>query len=254
MIENLVHPAEEHIMNIARRFSRRSETYDRISCVQRRSAARLFDMIERMHLDWHSLLDIGCGTGMSLLPFVYKHGDKRFVLNDVAENMLQKSRVRLSEMTTLDVSYLCGDASKVDLPLADIWYANFSLQWIPNALQFLRQHRARYKSLAVSVLLKDTFAEWSDLCAQYDVCAAPMIYPTLDEVLHFAREISDVYENRVYRESLCFKSVHAAMRYISDLGASYPGGTSAMSNLRSLLRHKCNGIKLEYHIAHLVTK
>lgn len=253
MTAHVFHQPADRVLHVARRFSHKADRYDEISCIQRRSASRLCAMIESSHLDWHSLLDIGCGTGASLFSFVQKHADRRFFLNDIAENMLHMSRQRMSSIPDLDVRYLKGDANVIDLPSADILYANFSLQWLPDAMQFLHKNHAKYKHLVVSILLEGTFSEWYALCEQYGLSPAQMRYPSLAEVLLFMREICTHYECIVYKESLSFRSVYSAMRYISDLGASYSAGDVDISNLRRFLNHTPSYIKLNYHIAHFVS-
>ena len=76
-----------------------------------------------------TVLDVGCGSGMSLKPLQQAIGPQgHIVAIDPSARMIQRTEARVARQAYTNVTVLCGDAAKADLATrADL--AFFSFAW-----------------------------------------------------------------------------------------------------------------------------
>lgn len=138
MLEQL--EQQQNKQPIAAAFSQAANTYDSVADLQRAVGTRLLSLLPEPVLNSKSILnskpldfkpidnwlDIGCGTGYFCQKIQKKWPNAQGVGLDLAEGMLQFSRLRCPT-----VSYVCADAER--LPLAnnsqDLVFSSLALQW-----------------------------------------------------------------------------------------------------------------------------
>lgn len=96
-----------------------------------------------------SLVDIGCGDGRVLLVASEQFGASRATGIEMDQNMVDLTRRRFANMDVSDtVSVIMGDATKIDLPEADVGYVYL----YPETLEVLRDKLTRKYGTVVSYL------------------------------------------------------------------------------------------------------
>lgn len=94
------------------------------------------DLVNRIEEGkFERIIDIGCGSGMSTLPLKKRFADSEIVGVDLSENMLEKARESIS-----DVTWLQRDCSRKlnDLGTFDLVFSNAFIQWLQNQEEFIK--------------------------------------------------------------------------------------------------------------------
>lgn len=141
---------------VANSFSKAARTYDQAAGLQRVIAERLLETVQQVQqplddsvvglldskkLKSNTLLDLGCGTGLSAQQLINQFPGWRYMGLDIAQGMVRFAKQRHS----LQNSYwFCGDAER--LPFSEnsfqFIYSGFALQWCLDFTQALQEiHR-----------------------------------------------------------------------------------------------------------------
>ncbi len=137
-------------------FNKAVESYDAAAVVQQEVCRRLLERLEYIKAEPEIILDIGSGTGQGSLGLARQYPEASIISMDLAEKMLQKSRVRSKEVShqnthssspansifvkkikglfrpsNANITQVCADAEQ--LPFADasvdLIFSNLTIQW-----------------------------------------------------------------------------------------------------------------------------
>lgn len=127
-------------------------------------AARIADR------DYKTIIDIGCGSGMSTVAIKHEFPEAEIIGVDLSENMLEKARKLISSVT-----WMKRDCSKPldDLGKFDLAFSNAFLQWIENQEELVKNIRELlcdngtfaiqipdFEGMPVSDIIKEAAAEF----------------------------------------------------------------------------------------------
>ena len=113
-----------------RAFDTAAGGYDQVAVLQREIGERMLERLGYIRLAPRRLLDLGCGTGLSLDGLAHRYRRAELIALDFAPNMLRLARRRGHWLNRPRL--LCADAEQV--PLADdsvdLVFSNATLQWV----------------------------------------------------------------------------------------------------------------------------
>jgi len=172
-----------HGERVARRFGARAAGYDEHAVLQRQTAERLADFVlSRSGLPeaispkepaeeraaarpWEApeeqpgalVAEIGCGTG--LLTTLLAGRAARYLATDIAPEMLECCRAKLSTQTNIEFSVLNGEgACFAEEPTAIV--SNLAAQWFRDPISGLAHLAGQTPRLFFAVPLAGSFPEW----------------------------------------------------------------------------------------------
>lgn len=231
-------------------FNAAATTYDAACELQTQAGKKLIQQLQQQITRSDSVIDLGCGTGLTTASLSEKITYKKFQALDFAEKFLQCARTRLHPNITLI-------NARFDDPLFwsqsyDLIFANLALHWsehFPALLQLLLTHLKREGVLAFSIPLRDSLTEIQTFCgirhflSQEEVLAAlpadkfNMSITTQEIVLPYANLIS-------------------ALKSLKNVGCHYVAKDKRHQSiipLRQQLRHKGH-FNLTYQIGYFIIK
>jgi len=85
--------------------------------------------------EYHRIIDIGCGSGMSTLPLLHRFENAEISGVDLSEEMLQQAKT-----LTQKVKWIKRDCSRPfsDMGRFDLVFSNAFLQWLPDQEGFIK--------------------------------------------------------------------------------------------------------------------
>lgn len=120
-------------------FDRAAAGYDEAAVLQREVGNRMLERLEWVRLKPETVLDVGCGTGVSTAALIKKYPKARVIGLDLAPAMLAIARRRAPWLRKPHC--LCADAEA--LPLADascdLLFSNLTLQWCEDPHRAFRE-------------------------------------------------------------------------------------------------------------------
>ena len=124
-------------------FNKAACSYDGVAVLQQEVCKRLLERLDYIKVEPQMILDLGAGTGQGMIGLAQQYPDACIVAMDLAEQMLEKSREKMSlqqglmqKVKGLFVSeqrhqFVCADAEQ--LPFADasmdLIFSNLTIQW-----------------------------------------------------------------------------------------------------------------------------
>ena len=140
------------LRQVRRNFARAAPGYDTVAVLQREVGQRMLERFDYVKLEPERILDLGCGTGASLMALSVRYPKARTIGADVSEAMLHAGRAQRSQLRWRlpflrdnRIPLVAADAST--LPFAAgamglIW-SNLMLHWLDDPLPAFREmHRA----------------------------------------------------------------------------------------------------------------
>lgn len=144
---------------VRRNFARAAAGYDDVAVLQREIGSRMLERLDYVKIEPQRVLDLGCGTGASLIALGERYRDAQLLGADFSEAMLGAVRARRSQLDWLlpfmrkrraallaaDAQFLPFGAGTIDL----LW-SNLMLHWLDDPLPALREMQ---RTLSVGGLL-----------------------------------------------------------------------------------------------------
>jgi malonyl-CoA O-methyltransferase len=223
---------------IQQNFDRASQSYDRVASIQKHSAQQLVSLLQHYfpHFYPASILDIGTGTGYiptALLPIF---PTSQYLLNDLSENMLSQTRLKLGPHPNLN--FLLGDIEAVQFAPHDLIISNFALQWTTQLTRLLYRLYKHANLLAFSCLLEGTFAEWAALFTEYALLSPTYSYPTEHALTTYLVNLGASYCYVNTQDfTLTVDSPAHFIKYLQQLGANTSQQFFTSTQLKMLLKH-----------------
>lgn len=226
-------------------FDRAAATYDEAAVLQREVGRRMLERLELVRLAPQTIVDVGCGTGLTTLPLLKKYRKARVFGLDIAPNMLRLARRQTPWFRKLYC--LCGDAEA--LPLADsccdLIFSNLTLQWCGDLDQVFREFRRVLKPgglVLFSTLGPDTLMElrqsWQTVDGYHHVNAFLDMHDVGDALVRatLADPVMDME-----RITLTYRDAFGLMHDLKALGAhNVAAGRSAGLTGRGRVREMCS--------------
>jgi malonyl-CoA O-methyltransferase len=202
---------------IQQAFDRAADSYDDHSHVQQQVGMKLIQLIKLAQPNAESLLDLGCGTGITTQALAAQYQYRDFQAIDIAPSLLKKAYERLHEKK-IKINEMNFDRLSNDYSSFDIIYSNMALQWSINLsilLQNLRSLLHEKAHLAFSIPLAGTFMELEPHCALNPFYEMEAISDFL--IQHQYEIIKQEKENII----LEFNHPLTALKSIKQIGANH---------------------------------
>lgn len=234
-------------MQIANAFDR-ARNYDRHAAVQKIVAERLATRILALELPPDPrLLEIGCGTGFLGAGLVGRLAYGHYWMTDIAPNMLDRARQRLSGSERVDFAQMDGAAPTIPGPF-DLICSSLAMQWLPDlgdAVTRLRSLLSPEGLLVFTTLAAGSFAEWR--AAYGDGMPGTPDYPSVASLGALGLEVTVETIDHRYRDARDFL---AALKEIGA-GTPQPGYRPLPPSLlrRIMNRFDAAGPNVRYTIA-----
>ena len=155
--------------------------YDRHAHVQRRAAEALADRVAALGLSAPSLLEFGCGTGFLTHALMRRHIGGRWLVTDLARDMVERCRLRMAGQEGLTFAVLDVTSDEPEgRGTFDIVTASLAAQWIDDldeAVGRMLQWVRPGGHVLFNTLASGTFREWRDAMAQAGGEAGAAAYP-----------------------------------------------------------------------------
>lgn len=220
-----INPIDKQQMR--RAFEKAAATYDEVAVLQHEIGDRVIERLSYIKFQPKRVLDVGAGTGFctKLLSKQYPKADVHAL--DIAHNMLQHARQRMSLWDRLRKRHSYINADAENLPLADasvdMIFSNLAIQWCLDPEQMFKEFRrvlAPGGMLMFTTFGPDTLKElresWSKVDSSTHVNEFIDMHDIGDLLLQtrFAEPIMDMEYLTV-----TYKDVFRLMRDLKMLGA-----------------------------------
>lgn len=208
-------------------FDRAAHSYDEAAVLQREVADRMLDRLALIKTSPYRILDVGAGTGYSLMPLNNRYPGAEVWALDVSVNMLRQARKKFNwwQRWRGRHRYITGDAEQ--LPFADasmdMIFSSLAIQWCEDLRQVFSEFRRVLKPdglLLFSTFGPDTLQELRSCFASVDhythVNSFIDMHNIGDSLLHsgFADPVMDMEMLTV-----TYRDVMTIMRDLKHIGA-----------------------------------
>jgi malonyl-CoA O-methyltransferase len=211
------------------------------------------------------ILEVGCGTGFVTKKLIDLFPERKIIVTDLSEKMLNKCENNLikSECNLTNISFKVLDAD--DLPSNEesfgLIISGFTPHWFKDtslALQNLSEKLVPGGIMLCSFPGNHSFPEWYENCLELGLPHTANPLPDVEEVvvkMSMGPMQIDYYENDLYKE---FESSLDFFRYLKMTGGSYSmlNKTLGYKKFKLLLDHWDNkgNIKVKWHIVYIAAK
>jgi malonyl-CoA O-methyltransferase len=205
---------------VAQSFSDAAENYDDVAVLQRQTADKLLDHLDKLEVTPSLVVDLGVGTGRNLSLLQQRFASASLAAIDFAPAMLKKAKSRFEN----PAFFVAGDAEQ--LPLADnsvdLIFANLALQWCKPELCFNEIARVLKPNgvLAFTSLAPLTLYELKKAWRSVDSYQHVNEFYKEDvvlEALHNADLVTEKVQQQITK--LQYQDVMTLMRDLKTLGA-----------------------------------
>ena len=147
------------VRQVRRHFARAAANYDAVSVLQREVAGRMLERLDYVKLEPARILDLGCGTGASLLALGERYPKAQVFGADLSEPMLRAGsghhtrwRRLLPFLRGTKSPLVVADARNIPLATASLGmlWSNLMLHWLDDPLPAFRE---MHRTLEVGGLL-----------------------------------------------------------------------------------------------------
>ena len=230
---------------VAARFAARADTYDRHATLQADVADRLAAFLPEGRAP--DVLEIGCGTGLLTRKLVAAYRQGRFLVTDLAPEMLAVCRRNVAARAGQSIRFALMNAEAPELPdRFDLIATSMALQWMSDPVDALARLRRLLRpggSLVYATLGPEGFTEWRAALAAEGLADGTVQVPALPGVVH---------EERM---TIAFGSAVSFLNRMKAIGAAEPrAGYRPLTPgaLRTALRRldREHGARVTWHLVY----
>ncbi|MEG3617418.1 methyltransferase domain-containing protein [Magnetovibrio sp. PR-2] len=235
-------------------FSKSADSYEQASQVQAQVAAQVAALALDGLVSAPDVLEIGCGTGGLTRHLLTGTSGGRFVITDIAPNMVDKCKTQCADPR---VDYLCMDGERPSLEgrQFDLIVSSLAVQWFADLQAGLAELAGLLKpggQLLFSTLGCETFANWRAAHAALGLKDGTRSYPDLTEIEALMPSGGSVvlWEERIER---AYDDAHVFARRLKTIGANTPAsGHKPLSpkDFRRISAHLGENFTDSYHIVY----
>ncbi|MGE4303199.1 MAG: methyltransferase [Novosphingobium sp.] len=240
--------SSDSAITVARAFGR-AKNYDAHATVQRLVVRHLADRIVALALPASPrILEIGCGTGLLGTALIDLLPGARWLITDIAPEMVERTRERLGQYGHLSFAVMNGEAPDA-VGRFDLICASLAFQWFENLAAAVKRLRALLKPggrLMFTTLAEGSFYEWREAHAGLPSGIRP--YPNLAALRAMGLEVIEADYIPIR-----YSSARAFLHELKGIGA----GTAraghrplAPAQLKQVMtRFEQGGCKASHHVA-----
>ena len=89
------------LRQVRRNFTRAATSYDAVAVLQREVGSRMLERLDYVKIEPRRVLDVGCGTGISLTALSERYPKSKVIGADASEAMLRTGRTQRSGLRWL---------------------------------------------------------------------------------------------------------------------------------------------------------
>lgn len=232
---------------IIRNFDRSTSTYSSAADVQAYVAGQLATRFS--YLNPHSVLEIGCGTGLLSQRLINLFSSATLLLTDAAPAMLRQCQENL--LSDKRVHFACMDGEHLALANTyDLIVSSMTLHWFMDLQRScidITQQLNRGGHFYFSILGENSFKEWRAICQAFKIPCGIPIFPAE----HLLQTMLPNLEIEVEMYEQVYPNAYAFLSTLKNLGATASRvGYIPLSStkLRQVLRHFDDEISISYEI------
>lgn len=231
-------------------FSNAANTYDRAAIIQEKTSENLVNLLNKniLNKDLFSVLDIGCGTGITSIKLIEKMNTiENITLLDLSKSMIEKA---MKKKLLNKTKYIIGDAEQL---LFDTYYqiaiSNLSAQWFLNLEKFIEKTEYFCNIFAFSTLLHGTFQKYKELFLDNNLTSPTFEYLKANDVLKICNTKSRLIDYEIKSYAITFDSMISVAKYFKMLGVNINSSKdNDQKNNLLALRTYTNEITLNYEV------
>lgn len=228
-------------------FNKSARSYDSAATVQTHVAKRLAEQLNSVYA--HTILEIGCGTGL-LSQFLYQRfPTASLLLTDIAPAMVNACRQRFVEQARIKLFCMDGENLTLETPV-DLIISSMALHWFNNIHQSIKKiidHVSQKGQFIFSLLGNNSLHEWRALCKDLNVPAGTPHFPNKIMLQQLFPEIKLEVES--YQQS--YATVYEFLNSLKQVGATatYAGYIPlSPRQLRNIIRSYNKEIHITYEV------
>lgn len=208
-------------------FEQAATNYDAVAVLQQEVGCRLLERLAYIKIQPQRILDVGAGTGSTLIGLGQRYPGAQIFALDIAHSMMIQARAKQGWWRRLRKRdhFITGDAEQ--LPVADasidLMFSNLALQWCSNLEQLFSEFRRVLKPgglLMFTTFGPDTLRElrhcWSQVDGYSHVNAFVDMHDIGDALLRtpFAEPVMDME-----MMTMTYANARDIMRDLKTIGA-----------------------------------
>lgn len=213
------------------------------------------------------ILEVGCGTGFLTSKLIEEFPDRKLIVTDASQEMLEFCEAELTEQSIktdlVEFRLLDVDEFKADKQEHALVISNFVAHWFRDTsmgLQNLGESLVSGGIMLTSFPGNHSFPQWYENCLELGLPHTANPLPDVEEVvikLSMSPMQIDYYENDLFQE---FDSSLDFFRYLKSIGASTNILDKSLSTKQFKLLNdhwdkKSDGkVKVKWHIVYLAAK
>ncbi|HET8864869.1 MAG TPA: methyltransferase domain-containing protein [Gracilimonas sp.] len=213
------------------------------------------------------ILEVGCGTGFLTSKLIKEFPERKLVITDASEKMLEFCKADLAEKgintDNVEFRYLDVNEFKADSEEYSLVISNFAAHWFKDTslgLQNLSESLVHGGILLASFPGNHSFPDWYENCLELGLPHTANPLPDVEEVvikLSTGPMQIDYYENDLYQE---FDSALDFFQHLKNIGSSTSTHNKSLNakQFKLLIDHwdKKSGekVKIKWHIVYLAAK
>jgi malonyl-CoA O-methyltransferase len=219
----MMHELDAEKKLIQRHFNGKASGYESSAVLQRDVGQQMLQRLDYVALKPEVILDLGCGTGVSVKSLMQRYRHARVMAVDISPCMLQQTRKKSGWWRK--PALICGDAECLSLAdqSVDLVYSNLMLQWcdpgkvFAEILRVLRPEGLLMFSTFGPDTLKELRYSWSQVDEKIHVNQFTDMHILGDELMRagFASPVMDMDITQ-----LTYQHAYDVMRDLKSIGAN----------------------------------
>lgn len=201
---------------VKERFSKAIDTYTHEAIVQQYIAEQMCNILKKFIPSEKkgAVLEIGCGTGLFTRLFLKENTIDKLTINDICDI----SKLGLEDLLGEKVSFLSGDAERLNLPdNQDMIVSCSAIQWFDNPVVFLKNCKEKLTDsgiLAISSFAPENFKEIKE------ISSCTLQYISIDKIKKSLRNYYDIIYSSEENIYLYFDSPKEVLKHLKKTGVN----------------------------------